>query len=150
MKKHLILMLALFGAVLGFQAHAQSVASPSLATDDSLVGIWSGEFAATTDETCSAYMWRMTRKSDGTYTYNAFDATQTILNDTGKWWVDKRSGQYFETVAGQSDEPTTYTYAVMQSNFNDSGTQAEFTATKPAIKGECAQAQHYTASKMNP
>lgn len=149
MRKYLSFVLTLF-VTLGFNlAHAEKNSTPQL--DSDLVGVWGGEFAAMADdETCSAYMWRMTRKADGTYTYHAFDTTQTILDDTGKWWTDKNSGQYFETVEGQSEEPTIYSYAVTQSNLNDAGTQIEFKATKPANKGECTQSQHFSESKMNP
>lgn len=139
-------------ALLGFAlssgiATAQTPAKPTL--DSNLVGTWEGEFPPVKEESCTAYKWRMERHPDGTYHFQAYDATQTILNDEGRWWVDPANSKYFETVTGQSDEPTVYTYAISENNINAASIHAEYNLVKEQNASECSQTFNFSETKTS-
>ena len=142
--KTTVLACALFSAQASW---AQSIA-PVHPIDPQLVGEWEGEFEPTDETACTAYKWHMTRKSDGTYQFHAYDATQTVLNDEGHWWVDADRGYYFENVNGQAEEPTTYRYNLSQNNLNGSTIETEYTLTQPLASGECSQTARFNETKL--
>lgn len=123
-------------------------APPIQAIDPQLVGEWEGEFKPIDEPACTAYKWHMTRKSDGTYQFHAYDATQTVLNDEGRWWVDEGHSLYFENVNGQAEEPTTYRYTLSQNNLNGSNVETEYNLTQPLAAGECSQTARFNETKL--
>ncbi len=145
--KNTALCCMLLSALSTQMSWAQSL--PSVQTiDPQLVGEWEGEFKPVDEPACTAYKWHMMRKNDGSYQFRAYDATQTVLNDEGHWWVDVDHGLYFENVNGQAEEPTTYRYILSQNNLNGSTVEAEYTLTQPLAAGECSQTAHFNETKL--
>lgn len=146
MSKHLKSLL-LICALSNASAWAQAT-PPTHEIDPQLVGEWEGEFKAIDEAACTAYKWHMTRKPDGTYRFHAYDATQTVLDDEGHWWVDKRNSHYFEDVDGQTEPPSDYHYSLSQNNFNGSNIDIEYVLARPLAANECSQTARFNETKL--